>query len=1230
MKNRLFSIFLSIILCIGLFPTTALADTTMIYIGGVMLQSGNYLASGSDAQTDEKPSGGYAYLEYENGEATLTLNNFVYTGDSGYEDAMIDTAEGMLIINLIGKNALTDTGYTDNIDTGFKYGILNEMSDSVTRITGDGCLDIKSYRDGISASNVELQSGTINIESYENCIDAGSDVEISGGSLTITSEGGNGIVAGDTVKIDQALVSIDADEYGIYAKGEDNDIAVSLSNATVNIKATDRGLYTTKDDGCVSVTGCILTYDGYDSAIYTKEKKAHISISDSILKLKTQSDHDPILDVKNSKSDIDIKNSILLFESQYGFDEEDNDDVDIESALINHNGDITIYTENQYTLPEELILEIDPNKDMSVVEGEDTLTVTGQSLTLNGGNIQMKGKIINNSTITVDEGAIVTVTGEVANNGKINNNGTINVTREVTNNGKINNNGTINIETIDLLKGTGEIEGDGLFQITSFFPSEIEIDGNWIYNGTDQAVAVKDAVKVPATITLQGQEFTYPQIDASKIKIEPAVVKDAGNYTVSFINGGGSKEFSVAPAEIVIDTVIVAEKTYNGKKDAEISSVMFKTVDGTNIFDTVEKGTDYNAEGVFDSENVGENIPVSVTVEWKNPNYTLQETTAESTGTIVPKSLTPVIIVKENVIYGVNSLSPDIQVMDGEDEIDAKEYTVSYSNNEKVGTATVSVTDVNGGNYVLGSVSQYYTINKADIDLSIDFSPVAQKANKDVTVIVTAKNKDTNKDADGWMQPTEVSLTAPESMREKTPFTQTDSTKGIWEAVYTVNHDAPLGKVDFTAAVADTTGNYNLPQNVTGQMEIIDKGTVNVSLVADKTDDVVYGDAIIYSVQVTKVNDKDPDLLSGYVDFYLDPTDTSSMEQIQNTGTLLLRLVSMDGAAKLDHRVLSVGNHSIYAVYSGNDGFYPGYAVVNTEVGKATITITAEDKSTYIGYDMPQLTYTVNGFVGTDTLTKEPKLSCRANMNRKGTYTISAMDAEADESKYTIVYVDGKLQVDPKPSPSSHSSKPSYASDVTDSTNGNTVVAPEKAKSGETVTITTNPAEGYFVAKVKVTDERGFAVSVIHQGNGIYTFKQPIGKVNVDVTYQDVQQRYIQMTINQKDIWVFDKIVRNDVAPIIKDDRTVLPIRVIAEALGATVTWNEAEQSVTIAKGNTTIVIYINQPFAKVNSKPVLLNTPAFIEYNRTYLPLRFVAENLGANITWDAETQKVTIFPGE
>ena len=88
----------------------------------------------------------------------------------------------------------------------------------------------------------------------------------------------------------------------------------------------------------------------------------------------------------------------------------------------------------------------------------------------------------------------------------------------------------------------------------------------------------------------------------------------------------------------------------------------------------------------------------------------------------------------------------------------------------------------------------------------------------------------------------------------------------------------------------------------------------------------------------------------------------------------------------------------------------------------------------------------------------------------------------------------------------------------------------------------------------------------------------------------------------------------------------MLPIRLIAETLGATVTWNEAEQSVTIVEGDTTIVIYIGQAFALVNGEPVQLDAPAFIANDRTYLPLRFVAENLGAVVTWDGVARTVTI----
>ena len=100
----------------------------------------------------------------------------------------------------------------------------------------------------------------------------------------------------------------------------------------------------------------------------------------------------------------------------------------------------------------------------------------------------------------------------------------------------------------------------------------------------------------------------------------------------------------------------------------------------------------------------------------------------------------------------------------------------------------------------------------------------------------------------------------------------------------------------------------------------------------------------------------------------------------------------------------------------------------------------------------------------------------------------------------------------------------------------------------------------------------------------------------------------------------------NDVAPIIQEDRTFLPIRKIAEALGAEVAWNGEEKSVTITDGEKTITVYIGQNVAVVNGETVTLDASAFIETERTYLPLRFIAENLGAAVTWDAATKTITI----
>ncbi len=102
--------------------------------------------------------------------------------------------------------------------------------------------------------------------------------------------------------------------------------------------------------------------------------------------------------------------------------------------------------------------------------------------------------------------------------------------------------------------------------------------------------------------------------------------------------------------------------------------------------------------------------------------------------------------------------------------------------------------------------------------------------------------------------------------------------------------------------------------------------------------------------------------------------------------------------------------------------------------------------------------------------------------------------------------------------------------------------------------------------------------------------------------------------------------------PIIKNDRTLLPIRVIIESLGGTVEWDNTQRKVTISLGYNTIELWIGKNTAKVNgvNKPIdSTNSKVVPEIinSRTYLPIRFISENLGANVNWDSETQTITIY---
>jgi ABC-type transport system substrate-binding protein len=99
-----------------------------------------------------------------------------------------------------------------------------------------------------------------------------------------------------------------------------------------------------------------------------------------------------------------------------------------------------------------------------------------------------------------------------------------------------------------------------------------------------------------------------------------------------------------------------------------------------------------------------------------------------------------------------------------------------------------------------------------------------------------------------------------------------------------------------------------------------------------------------------------------------------------------------------------------------------------------------------------------------------------------------------------------------------------------------------------------------------------------------------------------------------------------DQTPIIENGLTLVPMRAIFEALGASIAWDAQTSTVTGTKGSTVVIITLNAAEATVNGTPVSLAQPARLIGSRTYVPLRFVSEALGARVGWDGETATIRI----
>ncbi|WP_245203582.1 copper amine oxidase N-terminal domain-containing protein [Ammoniphilus resinae] len=90
--------------------------------------------------------------------------------------------------------------------------------------------------------------------------------------------------------------------------------------------------------------------------------------------------------------------------------------------------------------------------------------------------------------------------------------------------------------------------------------------------------------------------------------------------------------------------------------------------------------------------------------------------------------------------------------------------------------------------------------------------------------------------------------------------------------------------------------------------------------------------------------------------------------------------------------------------------------------------------------------------------------------------------------------------------------------------------------------------------------------------------------------------------------------------------RTMVPVRFIAERLGISVQWKEAQNQVVFRAENKEIIVPIKEKYAYVNGNKMALDSPAVIKNQRTMIPLRFISEGFGVDVNWIAESNQVHV----
>ena len=106
--------------------------------------------------------------------------------------------------------------------------------------------------------------------------------------------------------------------------------------------------------------------------------------------------------------------------------------------------------------------------------------------------------------------------------------------------------------------------------------------------------------------------------------------------------------------------------------------------------------------------------------------------------------------------------------------------------------------------------------------------------------------------------------------------------------------------------------------------------------------------------------------------------------------------------------------------------------------------------------------------------------------------------------------------------------------------------------------------------------------------------------------------------------------ITSNPSPVIVNSRTMIPVRALFEKMGAKISWDEETKTVMVAYKDINIEMVIGSDVAKVNGMGMKLDAPAMIKNDRTLIPVRFISEAIGAFVSWDDKTKSVQITSPE